>query len=52
MTIRKLTVQSQICFFFFLTAFFALGADGLREEISRALEEEEGIKPKGNGARG
>lgn len=39
-------------FFFFLTAFFTLGADGLREEISRALEEEEGIKPKGNGARG
>lgn len=40
MTIRKLMIQSEI----YLTAFLALGTDGLREEISRALEGKRGLR--------
>lgn len=47
MTIRKLTIQSQIrCFS--LTAFLAFGADGLREEISGKRKR---IKPMSTRAR-
>lgn len=40
MTVSKLMIQNKIRW----TAFPALGTDGLREEISRALEGKRGLR--------